>query len=397
MSTVWLKPGRETAVSKGHPWIFSGAIERIEPTTQDIPPGETVDVLDWEGNFLMRGAYSPSSQIRIRKWTTNPDETIDRDFFSRKLQRALQLRIDLSQLLMTNAMRLVHAESDGLPGLIVDRYGDTLVLQCLTAGIERWRSTIFELLVELTECARIYERSDADVRKLEGLGERVGRIYGDEPPELILIEDKGVKFAVDVRRGQKTGFYLDQRANRHFVSEITKNKKVLDCFSYTGGFTIFSLLGGAEEVIAIDSSSSALELARRNLALNSFDGKKVKLIVGDVFRLLREYRDRGEEFDVIILDPPKFAPTIAQAQRATRAYKDINLLAFKLLRADGLLITFSCSGGIREELFQKVVAGAAEDAAVEGRILSRLHQSADHPVALNFPEGAYVKGFLIAK
>lgn len=397
MSTAWLKPGRETAVTKGHPWVFSGAVDRIDLTSPDRVLGETIDVLDWKGNFLMRGAYSPVSQIRIRKWTSDPSEVIDIDFFSRKLHRAQQLRKNLVQLANTNAFRLVHAESDGLPGLIVDQYDDTLVMQCLTAGIERWRAIISELLVELTGCSRIYERSDADVRKLEGLEERVGSIFGDEPPELIMIEDGENKYFVDVKRGQKTGFYLDQHSNRHLVGEFTRNKKVLDCFSYTGGFTVTALLGGAEEVMSIDSSASAIDLARRNVALNAVEEQRVKFFVGDAFRLLRELRDRGETFDIIILDPPKLAPTLAQTQRAARAYKDINLLAFKLLRKDGLLVTFSCSGGISAELFQKIIAGAAKDAAVEGRILVRMHQSADHPVALNFPEGAYLKGFIVAK
>jgi 23S rRNA (cytosine1962-C5)-methyltransferase len=397
MSTAWLKPGREAAVTKGHPWIFSGAIDRIKLTSSESALGETIDVLDWQGNFLMRGAYSPASQIRIRKWTSDQDEAIDLDFFFRRLQRAQQLRKNLVQLTKTNAMRLVHAESDGLPGLIVDRYADTLVMQCLTAGIERWRTIIAELLVELTGCSKIYERSDADVRKLEGLEERVGSIYGDEPSGLIMIEDGESKFFVDIQQGQKTGFYLDQRWNRHLISEFTRNKKVLDCFSYTGGFTVTALLGGAEEVISIDSSASAVNLARKNIDLNSCGASKVKFLVGDAFRLLRELRDRRETFDIIILDPPKLAPTVAQAQRAARAYKDINLLALKLLRADGLLMTFSCSGGISEDLFYKIIAGAAKDAAVEGRILGRMHQSVDHPVALNFPEGSYLKGFIVAK
>jgi 23S rRNA (cytosine1962-C5)-methyltransferase len=294
-----------------------------------------------------------------------------------------------------DALRLVHAESDGLPGLVVDQYGDTLVMQCLSAGIELWRETIAELLMQLTGAERLYERSDVDVRVLEGLPERTGCMRGSEPPGRIRIHEGALSYWVDIRQGHKTGFYLDQRENRWRVGQFAKERQVLDCFSYTGGFALSALAGGASFVTAIDSSADALALAKENLALNRLPASKMEWIEGDVFQFLRVLRDRGRSFDMIILDPPKFAPTAAQAERASRGYKDINLLAFKLLRPGGILATFSCSGGVSEDLFQKIVFGAALDAGVNAQIIARLHQGFDHPVALNFPEGAYLKGYVI--
>lgn len=347
------------------------------------------------GQFLATGAYSSQSQIRIRIWSWDPQETIDSEFFHRRLVDALAARRPFFDLDRTEALRLVHGESDGLPGLILDRYGGTLVMQCLSSGIEYWRESLADILLELTGAERIYERSDVEVRKLEGLPERKGAIRGGLPPERILIHENDLKFEVDVYGGHKTGFYLDQRLNRAAVGSLSKGRKILDCFAYTGGFTLSALAGGADSVLAVDASIEVLEQARRNLALNSLPEDKVDWQVGDVFQVLRGLRDRGQSFDLIVLDPPKFAATASQAGRAARGYKDINLLAFKLLRPGGLLATFSCSGGVSAELFQKIVAGAALDAGVDARILERLHQSPDHPVALNFPEGAYLKGFII--
>jgi 23S rRNA (cytosine1962-C5)-methyltransferase len=295
----------------------------------------------------------------------------------------------------TNAYRLVHGESDGLPGLIVDRYGDTIVFQCLSSGAEYWRETLAELLIELTGCENFYERSDSEVRILEGLEARKGIFRGEEFKQRISIVENGLSFWVDIRNGHKTGYYLDQRANRSRIREISRANRVLDCFTYTGGFSINALAGGADQVVAIDSSVEALELAKENLALNATLEGRVDWVEGDVFQVLRSFRDRGEKFDLIILDPPKFAPTISHVRRAARAYKDINLLAFKLLRRGGFLSTFSCSGGINQDLFQKIVAGAALDACVEAQIIEYLHQGPDHPVSMNCPEGAYLKGFLI--
>jgi len=392
-ATLQLKPRKERSLLRRHPWIFSGAVAEVRPP--EIGTGETVRVLDSSGNFQASAAYSPRSNIRARIWTWDPETTIDADFFRQRLSRAIDLRLGLNIPTSTDAYRLVHGESDGLPGLIVDRYGDLLVVQYLSAGAEHWRETIADSLVELTGCQSVYERSDADVRTLEGLEARAGALRGGEPPGLVRIEEHDLVYWVDVLQGHKTGFYLDQRANRLHLRRLAGGREVLDCFAYTGGLSLNALAGGAKSVISVDSSAEALALGEQNLALNGLPNEKVEFVEGDVFRLLRLYRDQGRSFDLIILDPPKFAPTPAHAERAARGYKDINLLAFKLLRPGGYLLTFSCSGGISEELFQKIVAGAALDAGVQAKIVERLHQGADHPVALNFPEGAYLKGFIL--
>ena len=388
MPVIFLKPGREKSVLRRHPWIFSGAVSRVDGSPGE---GETVKLVNSRGQFLGWGAFSSKSQISVRIWSWVEDENIGEDFFRRRLQKAIAARQ------MNNAMRLVHAESDGLPGLVVDRYNELLVVQYLSSGPERWRETLADLLVEITGIGQVFERSDVDVRALEGLPSRIGPVRGPEPPERITIRENGLDFWVDVHKGHKTGFYLDQRANRSRLRQLAVDRDVLDCFCYTGGFTVHAMAGGANSVQSVDGSGDALALARENLALNRLPSEEVEWVEGDVFQTLRGLRDRDRHFDLIILDPPKFAPTAAQAEGAARGYKDINLLAFKLLRPGGLLVTFSCSGGISEDLFQKIVAGAALDAGAEAQIIERLHQGADHPVALNFPEGAYLKGFIIRK
>ena len=388
MPVIYLKPGREKSVLRRHPWIFSGAVGRVDGSPGD---GETVKMVNSQGQFLGWGAFSSKSQISVRIWSWDEEENIAGDFFRRRLQQAIAARQ------MNNALRLVHAESDGLPGLVVDRYNELLVVQYLSSGPERWRETLADLLVEITGIEQVFERSDVDVRALEGLPSRIGPVRGPEPPERITIRENGLDFWVDVHKGHKTGFYLDQRANRARLRQLAVGRDVLDCFCYTGGFTVHAMAGGANSVQAVDGSGDALALARENLALNRLPSEEVEWVEGDVFQTLRGLRDRDRHFDLIILDPPKFAPTAAQAEGAARGYKDINLLAFKLLRPGGLLVTFSCSGGISEDLFQKIVAGAALDAGAEAQIIERLHQGADHPVALNFPEGAYLKGFIIRK
>jgi 23S rRNA (cytosine1962-C5)-methyltransferase len=392
MFTIKLKPSREKSVLRRHPWVFSGALMDMKETPSDA---ETVCITDSGGKFLAWGAYSLHSQISVRIWSWKPEETIGEEFFRSCLKRALQTREELISARQTDAIRLVHAESDGLPGLIVDRYSDTLVVQFLSSGAERWREMIVGLLQELLDPERIYERSDVDVRRLEGLPERSGLLGGSSLPERLQIQENNLKFWVDVAKGHKTGFYLDQRCNRARVGELSRDRQVLDCFCYTGGFTIHALAGGAASVVTVETSSDAIALGRQNLALNGLSSEKVNWLEGDVFKVLREFRDRDESFDLIILDPPKFAPTSSLAQQAARGYKDINLLAFKLLRPGGLLVTFSCSGGIDAALFQKIVAGAALDAGVEAQIVERLHQGIDHPVALNFPESAYLKGLVV--
>lgn len=409
MPALTLKPGREKSLLRRHPWIFSGALERVDGEPQ---PGETLDVLDAKGHFLARAAYSPASQIRARVWTFDPDEPVDADFFRRRIRAALTLRktffaterTESTEKFKTDSVanaleisyRLIHAESDRLPGLIVDRYDQVLVLQSLTAGVEFWRETLADILLEETGAASIYERSDADVRELEGLAPRTGPLRGT-PPETVLIEEDRLKFKVDLAHGHKTGFYLDQRRNRRRIGQLAAGREVLNCFCYTGGFTLHALAGGAKSVLSIDASAEALALGRENLALNDQPAEKAEWLEGDVFQLLRKFRDAARSFDMIILDPPKFAATAAQAEKAARGYKDINLLAFKLLRPGGILATFSCSGGIDAALFQKIVAGAALDAGAEAQIVEHLAQDGDHPVSLHFPEGAYLKGLICVK
>ncbi len=391
MADLILKPGREKSVLQRHPWIFSGAVERINGP---VEPGGTVEVYSHAHQWLGRAAYSPLSNIRARMWSWNADETVNETFLHHRLEQSLDLRYKLIDSCTTNALRLVHAESDGLPGVIVDRYDDVLVLQCLSAGADYWRDSLVAALRDLTGCQNIYERSDVDVRSLEGLPQRTGLLSGEPGLERRIIHENGLKFNVDIRAGQKTGFYLDQRMNRKMVGELAQECKVLNCFCYTGAFSLYALAGGASSVLSIDSSAEAIEHARENALLNGFDPDGMQWQTADVFQALRELRDRGEQFDLIILDPPKFAPTAAQVKRAARGYKDINLLGFKLLKPGGILATFSCSGGISADLFQKIVAGAALDAKVDARIVSSMRQGSDHPVALNFPEGAYLKGLI---
>jgi 23S rRNA (cytosine1962-C5)-methyltransferase len=293
---------------------------------------------------------------------------------------------------VTDAVRLVHGESDGLPGILADRYADTVVVQLLSAGAERWREALADALMNVTGAARVWERSDADVRELEGLTPRAGLLRGAPLAGSLTIHEHGLMFGIEVQTGHKTGFYLDQRDNRVRLRALAKNCDVLDCFSYTGGFAFNALAGGARSVTAVESSGPALESARANAAANGF--ASAEWVEGDVFETLRRFRDRGRRFDLIVLDPPKLAPTAAHAERAARAYKDINLLGFKLLRPGGLLMTFSCSGGVSADLFQKIVAGAALDAGAAARIEAWLHAASDHPVVLSFPEGEYLKGLL---
>lgn len=390
MSAIILKPGRERSVLRRHPWVFSGAVQNVEG---EPASGATVDVLSSKREFLARAAYSPASQIRARAWTFE-DESVDADFFRRRVRSANDTRHSILDSSSTDSLRLIYAESDSLPGLIVDRYKDILVMQCLTTGAEFWKETLADLLLEETGLSTIYERSDADVRELEGLEPSSGLLRGNLSDFLFPINEHNLKFHVNLQSGHKTGSYLDQRENRLRVRERAKEKEVLDCFCYAGGFTVNALAGGATSVLSVDSSADALGLLQDNIALNGLDATRQASLEGDVFQLLRKFRDERRSFDMIILDPPKFAPTAAQVERAARAYKDINLFAFKLLRPGGTLVTFSCSGGVDAGLFQKIVAGAALDAGVDAQIVEHLSQAADHPVSLHFPEGAYLKGLI---
>ena len=394
MKQFILKPGREKSLLRRHPWVFSGAVARVQG---DPETGDTVAVRSGNGEFLAWAAYSPASQIRARVWSWREAEPIDGDLLRARLRQALEARERLLSRDDSDAMRIVHGESDGLPGVIADRYGDVVVLQLLSAGAERWRSELAEALRELTGCACVYERSDADVRELEGLPARSGVLHGTLPAAGVQIREHGLSYGVDVAAGHKTGFYLDQRDNRKRIGELARGREVLNCFCYTGGFTLNALAGGAASVLSVDSSAGALAQARDNLERNDLDAARAEWQEADVFKQLRVLRDQGRSFDLIVLDPPKFAPTAAFAEKAARGYKDINLLALKLLRAGGLLASFSCSGGVSAELFQKILAGAALDAGADASIVGHFAAAADHPVLLSFPEGDYLKGLLVRR
>jgi 23S rRNA (cytosine1962-C5)-methyltransferase len=384
-----LKSAREKSLLRRHPWIFSGAIERIDGTPG---MGESVAVRSSHGSFLGWAAYSPYSQIRARVWSWDEAHPAGPDLVRVRLEQAIALRRSLYP--EAQAVRLVNAESDGLPGVVIDRYGDALVLQVSSAGAARWRDTIADLLVALLPGSSVFERSDAEVLELEGLPQHVGVLLGSAPADPVVIVENGIQLAVSIAGGHKTGFYLDQRENRLLLRQLAHGRDVLDCFCYTGGFALNALAGGARHVTAVDASAEALDAAGRNLALNDLAPDRAEWLGADVFQLLRKLRDQGRRFDAIVLDPPKFAPTAALAERAARGYKDINLLAFKLLRPGGILFTFSCSGGVSRDLFQKIVAGAASDARVDAQVLRWMSAASDHPVALAFPEGEYLKGLL---
>ena len=388
-----LKPGREKSLRLRHPWIFSGALATDDASHEH---GITVDVHTADGAFMARAAYSPVSQIRARVWTFDAHEPIDAAFFARRVNRAVAERTPMQDAGHTGC-RLIHGESDGLPGVIADRYADTIVLQLSSAGAERWRETIITALVGATGAACIFERSDADVRKLEGLLPRIGIAHGTLPDAVTFVED-GLTYRADVVAGQKTGFYLDQRTSRARVRSLAAGRNMLNVFCYTGSFTLAALAGGATHVVSVDSSADALALARENMARNpTLPAARAEWVEADAFTELRKLRDRAATYDLIVLDPPKFAPTAAHAERAARAYKDVNLLALKLLRPGGLLATFSCSGGIDADLFRKIIAGAAVDAGADACVIGHFGAGADHPVALAFPEGEYLKGLLLRK
>jgi 23S rRNA (cytosine1962-C5)-methyltransferase len=390
MNKLILKPGREKSLKRRHPWVFSGAVARVQGKPEP-ESGETIEVRAASGEFLAVAAFSPESQIVARVWDWN-ERAIDRAFFRERIDGAVAHRRALVDAAATDACRLLHGESDGLPGVVADRYGDTLVLQLSSAGAERWRDAVADALLEATDARRVWERSDAEVRALEGLPPATGPLRGPREPARAVVSEYGVKFEVDLERGHKTGFYLDQRENRQRLRDLARGRDVLDGFCYTGGFALNAARGGARSVFGLDSSAEALSLAKANAQLNALSG--IDWVGGDVFQMLRRLRDGRRQFDLVVLDPPKFAPTAAHAAKAARAYKDINLLAIKLLRPGGLLMTFSCSGGVSVDLFQKIIAGAALDAGIDAQIIERLGAGPDHPVALNFPEGEYLKGLL---
>jgi len=391
MHKIVLKAGREKSLLRRHPWVFSGAIARADGAAM---AGDTVRIVASDGRFLAVAAWNPDANISARVWDWNEGTHIDAAFFRKRLETAIGMRRALFGRKSDEAERLVHGESDALPGLIVDRYADVIVLQISSAGCNRWRDAIIDSILEITAARAIYERSDADVLELEGLMPRTGLLKGVLDTPVVEISESSLRLRVDVANGHKTGFYLDQRDNRLQVGRLAAGKDVLNCFCYTGGFTLQALANQAASVTSVDSSADALQSAQEHVHLNRLPEDRCEWVDADVFQYLRKLRDQGRHFDLIILDPPKFAPTAATAERAARGYKDINLLAFKLLRPGGLLATFSCSSGVTADLFRKIVAGAALDAGSDAQVLNQFHSTPDHPVSLAFPEGEYLKGLL---
>ena len=392
MKTITLRPGKERSLQRRHPWVFESSI-----ASGKADPGETVRVQTSDGTFAGWASYSPSSAIRLRVWSFDEAERIDRAFFERRIARAVTLRARMP--IASDGVRLIHGEADGLPGLVVDRYADVLCAQFLSIGVERWKATIADGLLSATRLQRLYERSDTSNRALEGLKPAAGWLRGDGSTELTLREHDW-QLTLDVAEGHKTGFYLDQRDSRKRFADTVRQfgcRRVLNCYCYTGGFSIAALSGGAEHVLSIDSSAPALARATAHVTLNGFDAARHEVRDADVNRSLRAMLERGERFDAIVLDPPKFAPTAAHAERAARAYKDINRLAFLLLAPGGVLFTFSCSGGISADLFHKIVAGAGLDAGIDGIVYARTGAAPDHPMTVTFPEGEYLKGLMIIK
>ncbi|ASK70211.1 class I SAM-dependent rRNA methyltransferase [Shewanella bicestrii] len=388
---IKLKPGREKSLERRHPWVFSNGIHNVKGKPE---AGDTVDVVAHDGHWLGRGAWSPESQIQVRIWTFDREEEIDREFFKRRILRAQAGRDDLIREQGLTGYRLIAAESDGLPGITIDKYANVLVCQLLSMGADVWRDTIVDVLAELYPDCAIYERSDVDSRKKEGLASTMGLLHGTLPEMPVIIEENGIKIAVDVTKGHKTGFYLDQRDNRAMAARFVKGKSVLNCFCYTGTFGLYAAKAGAARIENVDVSALALDTARLNMRVNGLNDDNVHYNEADVFKLLRQYRDEGKTFDVIVLDPPKFADNKSQLNGACRGYKDINMIALQLLNPGGVLLTFSCSGLMPADLFQKIVADAALDAKREIQFIERLSQASDHPIGSAFPEGFYLKGLV---
>lgn len=389
-ATIVLEREREKSLKRRHPWIFAGAIAAVKGRARK---GDTVDIVDAKGQWLARGAYSPESQIRVRVWTFDQNESIDNAFFCRRIETAYQLRKRIAAQSNTNAFRLIAAESDGLPGVTIDVYNTVAVLQLLSAGADKHRDKIIWALKKVMPDVAIFERSDVDVRKKEGLEPVVNMVHG-EHPDIVEIEENGIKINVDIKNGHKTGFYLDQRNNRAAAARYAQDADVLNCFSYTGTFACYALRGGAKHVTNVDVSDPALALAQQHLSLNQLDSAKCTMQNADVFQALRDYHAQNKQFDVVILDPPKFVDSKASLNRASRGYKDINLYGIHAVKSGGILLTFSCSGLMPADLFQKIVADAALDAGRNIKIIERLTQAPDHPVSGNYPEGYYLKGLV---
>jgi 23S rRNA (cytosine1962-C5)-methyltransferase len=398
-ASITLKAGKERPLLRRHPWVYSNAIERVDGK---IYPGATVQVLAHDGKFVAKGLYSPTSQIRVRVLTWDEAKTIDHAFFKERISKALAQRAQWIK--NTNAIRLIFGESDGLPGLVVDQYADTLVCQFLFVGMEHWKEAIVQALVQQTACKTVVERSDAAVRAREGLEPHIGALFGEMPEAPINVNECGVLYSVDVVHGHKTGFYIDQRDSRHLLSELSKDKEVLNMFCYTGGFSLAALKGGAKHVTSVDSSGEALAMAQRQMLLNGFDESRATWIDSDAFAVLTQLRKEEKQFDIVVLDPPKFAPSSHHLDKALRAYKEINRAGMQLLKPGGLLFTFSCSGAVDSALFERTIAMASAEAmahsgntSMDFRLMQRLSSGADHPLLTSFPEGDYLKGLLLQR
>jgi 23S rRNA (cytosine1962-C5)-methyltransferase len=394
IKTVKLRPGRERSALQRHPWLFASAVNLPK---ESIEPGETVRVADSRGEFVAWGACNPRSKITLRLLEWDEGRAIDTGWWRGMIERSAARRGELFRSADTDAFRVVFGEADGLPGLIADYYAGYIVTQFLTAGALRIKSELIDILVQVLKPKGIYSRADNELLALEGVSDQSGAVFGESPPDDLIVRENGMKYYADLRSGQKTGFYADQRNNRRIVSGYARGKRVLDCFCYSGGFTMGCLAGGAESVVAADSSHEALELLGRNIGLNGFDPAKVRTVEADIFQLLRDYRDNGEKFDLVILDPPKFAPTKASLARAMRAYKDLNLHGIKSLAEGGILATFSCSGGVTARDLKMALAWAATDAGCEMQIIEYLTQAEDHPMRLAYPESEYLKGIIARK
>ena len=399
MAELVLKFGKERSLARRHPWIYGTAIAKI---VGNPSPGDTVTIRSSQGEALALAAYSPSSQLRARVWTFDTSAPLDRIFFEERIRSAIGKRDYLRE--RSSGLRLIFGEADGLPGLIVDQYADWLVVQFLSAGVEFWKHVIVDVLSSVTGCQQIYERSDAAVREREGLETRRGPLLGGEPSSEILIVEDGVRYAIDIVKGHKTGFYLDQRDNRLLVAQLVERliarglkPSVLNSFSYTGGFSLAASKSGAHKVVSVDSSADALRQAKHNANLNGIDSTSFECVVSDVFDYLKTCQASGALFDIVILDPPKFAPSAIHVEKAARAYKDLNMRGLRLLKPGGLLLTFSCSGAISVDLFQKIVAGAVMDARIDCQLETRLAAGGDHPMAMTHPEGEYLKGLLLRR